>query len=806
MNPVRVPPAGPLPADILILGENATSYDERFGEPFSSSGGKLLASLLNRQGIAWNSTFRTNVCEYRPPGDDINEWISPNKKCPHEGWVQVKDKWVHPLVAEGMSRLEKLLSQVQPKIILAVGGAALWALTGLSGIGKWRGSRLSDPQIPCPIVPTWDPAAAVRSPELLPGMKSDLARLKAIHEGRQTPRLYKFVVEPTFDETCSWLDILLKDADAGPIDLSVDIETRRGHIACIGFARNATEAICIPLLRANGFYWTEGEEATILHKLWKVFHHPNLGFIGQNFSYDAQYIWRHWHILPKDGTVYDTMIGHHATFSTMKKGLDFLSSLYAQDHIYWKDESKDWDPKLGESQLWIYNCKDCCITWEISGKIRSNAIPVQSHHDFQQSLFSPVLRMMNRGVRINTTLREKLRNELLALAEKKQGQLDYLAGHRLNPRSSKQLISFFYKDFGLPGIRSMQSEGLTANSQALAEIAIREPILQPVCQLIAELRSIGVFVSTFIEAKLDIDGRMRCSFGIAGTHTNRFNSSENAFGSGANLQNIPTTGKQKVAGANYVKLPNIRTLYIPDPGYEFFDLDLDRADLQVVVWEAEDSDLKLALRKGIDMHCMSACEIFEIKGIPYEELAEDHPNYHEHRGRIGYIPRQKAKMGVHATNYGVGDYKLAQSLGITVREAGIFRGRWFGAHPGIRKWHVRVAQDERRGFTENRFGARLYHLGRFDLPEALAWQPQSTVAGVINRALKTIDAAQQKGETAVELQLQVHDSLAGQYPISTREKSLSDLVNLSRIIVPYEDPLVIPVGIKTSRVSWGDCK
>jgi hypothetical protein len=54
--------------------------------------------------------------------------------------------------------------------------------------------------------------------------------------------------------------------------------------------------------------------------------------------------------------------------------------------------------------------------------------------------------------------------------------------------------------------------------------------------------------------------------------------------------------------------------------------------------------------------------------------------------------------------------------------------------------------------------------------------------------------------------LQVHDSLAGQFPTHLRAKSLASLQENSRVIVPYPDPLIIPTGIKVSEVSWGDCE
>jgi DNA polymerase-1 len=429
------------------------------------------------------------------------------------------------------------------------------------------------------------------------------------------------------------------------------------------------------------------------------------------------------------------------------------------------------------------------------------------HFDFQQASFHPVLRMMNRGIRIDLAQRASLKQELIRAQIDRQETLNSLVGHELNPKSPKQLSDFFYHDLGIAGVKNLTGDSFTTNSPAMATIAAREPLLQPVCQLIVELRSIGVFLSTFINADLDTDGRMRCSFSIAGTNTFRLASSENAFGSGMNLQNIPVAEKAKIKSATYIHLPNIRKLFIPDEGYTFFDMDLDRADLQVVVWEANDAELKLALHKNLDMHCFNACAIFDLKGIPYEELAESHPNYRDHRARIGEAARNKAKAGVHATNYGVGDSKLAQALGISTHDASNFRRKWFAAHPGIREWHLRVdTSASTRGYIENAFGARFYVLGRKNLPELLAWGPQSTVARVINQAMINIDAAEQRGETSIQLLIQVHDSLAGQFLTAKTDEEIANLKKLASVEIPYPDPLIIPVGINTSSQSWGHCK
>ena len=147
--------------------------------------------------------------------------------------------------------------------------------------------------------------------------------------------------------------------------LAVDIETRAGHIACVGLAWNERDALCIPLMaveRKDG-YWSEQEEAQIAFALYQILTHPNIEVIGQNFSYDAQYFYRHLHFIPK--LKRDTMLTQHTLFSNLQKGLDFLSSMYCEHHLYWKDEGKEWDAKTGEDQLWTYNCKDAVITFEV---------------------------------------------------------------------------------------------------------------------------------------------------------------------------------------------------------------------------------------------------------------------------------------------------------------------------------------------------------------------------------------------------------------------------------------------------------
>lgn len=236
-------------------------------------------------------------------------------------------------------------------------------------------------------------------------------------------------------------------------------------------------------------------------------------------------------------------------------------------------------------------------------------------------------------------------------------------------------------------------------------------------------------------------------------------------------------------------LPNIKKNFIPDHDHIIIDCDLAQADAQVVAWEANDEPLKEFFKAAnddptLDLHDENCRTIF---------------------GAVTPRDRKLAKIGVHATNYGAAARTLAVSLGITVREAENFQRRWFNAHPGIAQWHKTVELNlaEKR-CVYNRFGNMRYYFDRPSgiLPEALAWIPQSTVALVIDRGLVAIH---ERLPEAIPL-MQVHDSIVVQVHKSNYPKILPQLKECLEIVVPYDDPLVIPVGCEASSQSWGDVR
>ena len=253
-----------------------------------------------------------------------------------------------------------------------------------------------------------------------------------------------------------------------------------------------------------------------------------------------------------------------------------------------------------------------------------------------------------------------------------------------------------------------------------------------------------------------------------------------------------------------MKMPSVREMFVPDPGYYIADVDLDRADLQVVVWEADDADLKRQLHLGVDIHIINGCGLGGKEPPPEDELIESHPEFPEHLRRYSYW-RQFAKNFVHGTNYGGKERTMAKVCGITVAHAEALQRRWFELHPGILKWHERVEADITSTRTvRNAFGFHRIYFDRIEsvFTEALAWIPQSTVAIVINKGLLNLC----NNLPQVQPLIQVHDSVVMQWPQSLDPGIRAKVREQMLIPVPYDDPLTIPVGLKLSAESWGKCK
>lgn len=448
---------------------------------------------------------------------------------------------------------------------------------------------------------------------------------------------------------------------------------------------------------------------------------------------------------------------------------------------------------------WYYNCLDTVYTREVGEESLAiaEALGLTGPNAFQHEIFPAIFYAMTRGVRIDKAERKRMDAQLEREILERQAFLDEIAGAPLNVRSPKQMQAFFYDDLKMPIQWKKRDDGGRSPSlddAALDTLKRKEPLLKPIIHAIQELRSLGVFLSTFVRAPLDYDERMRCSYNICGTETFRLASAENVFGSGTNLANVPKGGEDD---ESELILPNIRTLFIPDEGKTWFDGDLSKADLRIVVKESNCTEMQAMLDEGRDPYIETAREYYRDPTIQkYNADGTENIKY------------DRFKRFSHGTHYLGTPHGLSQRIGLSVHECDRAQRWYFGKYPQIKTWQDDFVQTVKRTRkVTNRFGYQRVYLGRVDdstCREAVAWLPQSTIALYINKIWAAI--WKQCPPPKVEVLLQVHDSLDGQYPTDEPEWK-EKIEEVARgVSIPYDPPLVIPFKLKTSTKSWGACQ
>jgi len=773
---IIVPPEGSLSSNIAIIGEAPGMTEELEGRPFCGQSGNILNMKLHTIGVARQECYITNVVKTRPPGNDFS--IYWKKHIPKPELLQARDELLNELEAS------------KANIFIALGSNALWALTGQSSIGKWRGS-IMECKLPSgrvvKTIGTYHPAAVLRQWSFGAIVSRDFK--KALEQSAFPEVLLpqrNLIIEPTYGDIESFVS---KGYNAcfnlkQPF-LTYDIETSHNLITCCSIAFSKNEAISIPTTKA---YWGGMSSLKkVLDTLEWLLTRPELTKVGQNISFDIQYLFRAFKILPSKPW-YDTMIAQHSCYSEMPKGLGFLASLYTNEP-YYKDDLHIWQAEVSNLQmLWRYNARDAAVTYEVKEALEKEIDDLGVRHtfNFMMELVEPLLYMMLRGLRFDEAKREEYRKVLIPQMKQKIEGLKEVYGD-VNPSSPKQVSALITK-LGLDVPINKKTGKPTTNKKALERLSKKSPELNN----IISIRNERTIISNYIEMDVDsVDNRIRCSFNSTGTETGRLSSSESVFGSGRNLQNFP----QK-----------IRDMIIPDEGMMFTECDLDGAEARVVAYFCQDDQLINIMNSGKSVHTYTANLIW---GVSDEEVNKD-KNEKENEGRGTESLYYRAKRIRHSCNYKGTWVTVSEQLGITAAEAKKLIQKYYNASPNLVKWHKRVEDEIKRSRTIitplsrkriffDRIGEKLFK-------EAIAYAPQETVASVLNLGLIRFYNEVCSKHKDIEILLQVHDSLLVQHPPEKKELVYKELYRCMRVDLNVRGrEFFIPIKIK-SGMNWRDMK
>jgi uracil-DNA glycosylase family 4 len=774
-----VPSIGPRTARIALVGEAPGAEEERLGEPFVGSSGRLLNQMLATAGLSRESCYITNVVKRRPVGNNFGVFYEDKSQ----------RQPTKELLAAQQFLIEELRA-VHPNVIVPLGDEALRAVAGRSGITKWRGSILSTPN--GKVIPTLHPAYVLRQYISRTIVELDLRRVSAestFPEVRPVP--HNFLIRPTFTQVMEFL------SQHHP-RLAFDIETTGPHVRCLGLASSGTDCICIPftcnptlahpsdkvLLMVDpgspflGNYWKEHEELAILKELDRVMRDSSQEKIAQNYPFDSVVLARDFGI-EIQGLEFDTMYAQHTCYSELPKGLDFLCSIYTKIPYY-----SDYDPGSDDG-TWTYNCWDCVGTFQCAEALRKELLELGQDRFYREMVLPTMLaytRMEQRGVLIDLPNREaqatKVEGELKALTAKLQS----VVSPTFNPASTKQIQEYLYGKLRLPVQYNHKTKQPTADKNALDSLRKSHPAHGEFITDLLQHSKLDTLLTGFLRRPVGGDGRIRTHYNTAGTTTGRSSSSEPLFDVGTNLQNIPSR-----------EYPYLRQCFIAEPGRRLIKADLSQAEFRLVVWFARINRLiqKYQENPDFDVHRWVASLIFRV---PEDQIKKEQ--------------RSLAKNGVYGGNYKMSYRRAAQTYHLDYQTAVFVLDSYRRAIPEIPVWWEEVNKQlaSTRKLT-NPFGRSRLFLDRMDddlFRAGYADLPQSTVAWLINRAVMILEEILPEEEC--HLLMQVHDEVV----LSCQEDRVDHYCQIVKNVLEYPiqfpgvpQPLVIPADIGVGK-NWLD--
>ena len=538
------------------------------------------------------------------------------------------------------------------------------------------------------------------------------------------------------------------------VDTETDsLDSMQAGLVGVSLSTTPGKACYIPLAHVGeggGLFGSEkiaGQimlEDAIAH-LKPLLENPGVLKIGQNLKYDLQVLRRYGtDIRPID----DTMLISYAIESGENgHGMDEMSVKHlGHKPISFKDVAGSGKSAISFAQVPLdrataYAAEDADVTlrlWKLLKPRLLRKHKVTVYETLERPLIPVLEAMEHEGILVDRNVLAKLSNEFANGQGKIEAQIHELAGERFNIGSPKQLGDILFGKMGLPGGRKTATGAWSTDSDALEDLAAQGIEL---ARRVVDWRQLAKLRSTYTDALPNYinptTGRVHTSYAMAATSTGRLSSSD------PNLQNIPVRTEEG---------RRIRTAFIAPPGTKLLSADYSQIELRVLAHVADIPQLKKAFADGLDIHAMTASEMF---GVPIKGMDS--------------AVRRRAKAINFGIIYGISAFGLANQLSISREEAGDYIKTYFNRFPGIKTYMDETKKFARdKGYVETIFGRRC-HFSRINSPNAserafmeraaINAPIQGAAADIIRRAMIRMQEALDAAKLSAKMLLQVHDEL-----------------------------------------------
>ena len=472
--------------------------------------------------------------------------------------------------------------------------------------------------------------------------------------------------------------------------------------------------------------------------------------IGQNLKYDWLVLKRHGiEVAPFDDTM---LLSYVLDAGRGSHGMDELSKRHlGHETIPFSEVAGSGKNFIGFARVPLdkataYAAEDADVTLRLWRVLKPRLVAEKMttvYETLERPLLDVLARMERRGISIDRQMLSRLSGEFAQIMARLEHEIHEAAGETFNPASPKQLGDILFGKMGIPGGKKTATGAWATGAQILEELSDQGHELP---KRILEWRQISKLKSTYADALPDFVNtetkRVHTSFSLAATTTGRLSSSE------PNVQNIPVRTEEG---------RKIRAAFVPIAGHKLLSADYSQIELRILAHIADIPALRKAFAEGIDIHAMTASEMF---GVPVKDMDP--------------MIRRRAKAINFGIIYGISAFGLANQLGIGREEAGAYIKKYFERFPGIRDYMDTTKKFARdHGYVETVFGRRCHYPQinssnpserAFNERAAINAPIQGTAADIIRRAMIRMDDALQHAKLKATMLLQVHDELIFEVP------------------------------------------
>ncbi len=474
--------------------------------------------------------------------------------------------------------------------------------------------------------------------------------------------------------------------------------------------------------------------------------------IGQNLKYDMLVL-KNYHVelSPIDDTM---LISYALDAGKGGHGMDDLSERHlGHTCISFKDvagtgKSQVTFDKVPLDKATEYAAEDADITlrlWHILKPRLAAERRTTVYETLERPLLYILAGMEYNGIHVNRQVLSRLSGNFAQTLGSLEAEIHELTGEEFNVASPKQMGEILFGKLGLPGGKKTKTGTYSTGAGVLEDLSTNEDLADEARTLvlkILEWRQLAKLKSTYTDALPEFihpkTSRIHTSYAMAATSTGRLASTD------PNLQNIPIRSAEG---------RKIRTAFIAEKNNKLISADYSQIELRILAHIADIAELKKAFADGLDIHAMTASEMFDV---PIKDMDP--------------MIRRRAKAINFGIIYGISAFGLANQLHISRSEAGDYIKMYFKRFPGIKDY---IEETKKRvhenGYVQTIFGRTIHYpqintknqqQRAFFERAAINAPIQGSAADIIRRAMVRIPNALQEAKLkSAKMLLQVHDEL-----------------------------------------------